>query len=248
LELGGGGLAFHVAARVGAAAGGNLRDAEGKGVGAHLGGLAGAHDDAGVGHGEAEDGDDALEVVIGDRVGRIGGDVGAVGGLEPGHADGVGPDAVHGFEVADVLHEGEDFEAVVIESKKDADPEVVNAALIGPVHGGEPPEEVGLGSGGVHFFISGQMIGFLEALEGADLAFLELAELVNGKGGDVAVDAADFALALADPVDGFDGLEDVFEALVRIGLPGHDQDPLVAPALELADFLGNLVLGEGPGV
>jgi hypothetical protein len=63
---------FGIAAGVGAAAAGNLRDAQLEGGPARFGVFARGHDDAGVRHGEAQDGDDLFEVVVRNRVRRIG--------------------------------------------------------------------------------------------------------------------------------------------------------------------------------
>jgi hypothetical protein len=74
---------------------------------------------------------------------------------------------------------------------------------------------------------------------------LELLELADGEGGEVDVDAADFAAAALDLVNGVDGLEYIVEALgPGIGLPGDQENALMAHFDEDFGLLGDFGLGE----
>ena len=133
-----------VAAGIGAAAGGGLRDADLEALVAHLGGLAGGHDDSGVRNRQAQDGDELEEVGVGDLPRRGGGEVGAGGGLQAGNADGVRAAAEALLQMMDVLQHGQHLEAPVVDAEERADAHVVDAGLHGAVHHGGAPVVVGL--------------------------------------------------------------------------------------------------------
>ena len=86
-----------VAAGVGLGGGTDLADAVFHQFVAHLGTLAGGDDDACIGHGDADDGDNLHEVLVADGVRDVLGKAEgrAFGGLDAGEADGVGTTAVH---------------------------------------------------------------------------------------------------------------------------------------------------------
>jgi hypothetical protein len=123
-------LGVGIPAGIRAAAGRNLGYAQCVGLAAHFGAFARGENDAGVGNGETQDGDDLAEILIGDRLGRVTGQLGSGGWFEAGNADGMGPDAEGFSEMLDVLHEGQDFKAPIGQTEEHADPDVVNAGFM----------------------------------------------------------------------------------------------------------------------
>ena len=95
-------------------------------------------------------------------VGRVIGHLGTDCGLEARHADRVRPHAESLFEVVDVLLHRQHLEFPVVESEKDADADVVDARLHGPVEGRDAPAIIPLGAGGVNPGVGFAMVGFLE--------------------------------------------------------------------------------------
>ncbi len=226
----------------------DLADAEGEGLAAQVGRLARAHDHAGVGHREPQDGDDLAEVDVAHRVRRLAGHVRAAGRLEARHADGVRAHAEGALELAHVLHEREDLEAPVVQAEEDADADVVDAGLHGAVHPGHAPVVIPLLAADVHCSVRGAMVRLLEELEGADATALERLEVRHREGSHVDIDAADLAVAALDLVDRGDRIEHVAEALLGVRLSGDQQDALVALVDEQLGLVADLRLRERPAL
>jgi len=162
-------FSFCIAAWVGFAAGGNLRDAEGEGVPTHIGIFAGGHDDAGIGDGQTQNGYNFAKVKVADGHGGMDGHFRAGGRFQTGDADGMRADAKFGFEMADVLHHGQYLKSPVAESEEHADSNIVDAGLHGAIHGGYSPVVINLFAGQMDLPIGLAMIGFLEKLVGSDM-------------------------------------------------------------------------------
>ena len=82
-------------------------------------------------------------------------------------------DAEKVFQMGDVLHQGQDFEPPIGQAEQDADADVVDPRLHGPVHDGNPPVEIGLLSAQMDLRVHLAVIGLLETLIGADAGFLQ---------------------------------------------------------------------------
>ena len=214
---------------------------------AHGGALAGGDDDAGVGHGDADDGHNLHEVFVVDGMGQVfgQGEGSAFGGLDAGEADGVGAAPIVFLKVAGMLHHGKDFEAVVGEAEEDTDAHIVDATFLSTVHAGEAVEVVAFwGAGGVEFGVFHGVVGFLEADIGADAFGFELGEVLHAHGSQFDVDAADGAAFLVlGGIAAADGLDHVV-GIVAGALATDEEGAFVSHAQEVESFLLNLVHGE----
>ena len=236
-----------VAAGVGLGGGADLAYAVFDQLVAHFGPLAGGDDDAGVGHGDADDGDDLHEVLVAHRVRDVLAlaEGGSFGRLDAGEGDGVGAAAVVLFQMAGMLHDGEDLETVVDESEQGADAHVVDAAFLGAVHAGEAVEVVGLGcAGGVELGVGHGVVGLLEADIGAYLLGLELGVVLDAHGSQLDVDAADAAAFLVlGGIGAADGLDHVV-GVVAGAFAADEQGALVAHAQQVEGLGLDFVEGE----
>ena len=235
-------LAFHalgiaglgVAADLDAAAGVDLRDPEGHHLAAQGGLLACRQDQAGVGHRQAQDGDQALELVIADDAGALEGRPG--GRPQPREADRVRADAVALLQEPRVGDQPEGVETPVGQADQGADADVVAAGLHGTAEAVEAVEEVALaGVGRVHAPVGLVVVGLLEDLVGADAHGLEgaVAGVVERCG--VDVHPADLAVALAGVVDRAHAFG--HEGGVVLRVLAEDEDEALVPFLLQGDHL-----------
>ena len=96
----------------------------------------------------------------------------------------------------------------------------------------------------MQLLVSLAVVGLLEELVGADLGFVKLAVVLDRRGGDVHVEAADGAVLVLDRVDGLDGLEDVLDRIVLGVLARLKEQALVAEVLERDHLVADLLLRE----
>lgn len=241
------GVLLLVAARVGLAGGAELAGAVADELVAHGGLLARTYYNAGVGHGDADDGHNLHEVLVGDGVGDVlrQGEGCAFGGFDAGEGYGVWAAAEVLLEVACVFHDSEDFEAVVHQSEEHSETHVVDAALHGAVHDGEAVEVVALGgAGGMELAVLHLVVGLLEADVGADALGLQLGEVLHAHGRQLDVDAADgAALLVLGGVGAADGLHHVVGVVAR-AFAADEQGALVAHAQQVQRLVLNLVEGQ----
>ena len=176
---------------------------------------------------------------------RPGRKVGTDGGLDARHADGMAAHTEALFQMGDVHHQGQGFVTPVIETVEQPHAHVVDARQHGAVKGRGPPVQVALGARQVHAFVGGPVIGLLEKLEGSDMPFLETAEVLHRKRGEIDIDPADIAAALARLVNGVNGVQYIVDAAAGIGLSRHHQNPLVPLAQDDPGFLKYLVPAQG---
>ena len=134
-----------VAAHAGAAAAGDLRDAQLQRRCAHLLRLAGGDDHARVGHRDADERDDLLEHFVGNAVIEIVG-VDVARRLHPRHRDGVRPHAERRLQVFGVHEQARELVGVALQAEQHAEPHVVDAGGHGAVVGLSVPGVVGLGA------------------------------------------------------------------------------------------------------
>ena len=135
----------HVAAHAGAAAAGDLRDAQLQRRCAHLLRLAGGDDHARVGHRDADERDDLLEHFVGNAVIEIVG-VDVARRLHPRHRDGVRAYAEHGFQMLRVHEKAGELVGIAFQTEQHAEPHVVDAGGHGAVVGLSVPGVAGLGA------------------------------------------------------------------------------------------------------
>ena len=205
--------------------------------------FAGGDDHAGIGHGDADAGDDLLEDVVGQAVVKdVGVDVVRV--LDARHGDGVRAHAVHRLQVLGVHEQAGKLVLILLQAEEDAQAHVVDAAGHGAVHGLGVVVVVVLGAGGVQLQVALLVVGLLEEDVGADAGLLEHAVFLDGGGRDVDVHAADGAVLVLDGVDGADALQDVLDGVVDRVLAGLDGQALVAHVLQGDDLAPHVLLAE----
>ena len=233
-----------IPAGVRAAAGRDLRDAEGERLAADVRRLARGHDDAGVRHRQPQRRHELAEVHVAHRVRRMHRDVRPGRGFEARDADRVRADAEPAFEVPNVLEQREQFEPPVEQAEQHADADVGDPRLHRPVHCRHAPVVVALPAAEVDRRIGLPVIRLLEQLVGADLPFAERPKLVVGERRHVDIHAPNLAMAVRDAVDRVHALEHVRESLPRIRFARDQQRTLVPLVDQDAHFLGDLRLRE----
>lgn len=232
-----------VAAHGRAGAAGDLGDAELEGFGADALAFAGRHDHAGVGHGHADERDDLEEEVVGHGV-LEGSRIDVVGRADARHGDRVRTDAPDGFKMLGVHEQADEVVAAEIKPEEHAETHVVDAAFHGAVVRLGVVGVVGLRSLRMQLLVGLAVVGLLEELVGADLGLVKLAIVLDRRGGDVHVEAADGAVLVLDRVDGLDGLEDVLDRIVLGVLARLKEQALVAEVLERDHLVADLLLRE----
>ena len=101
---------------------------------------------------------------------------------------------------------------------------------------------VALGARGVERLVGRLVVGLLEEDVGADARVAQAAVVLDRRGGDVHVHAADGAVAVADRVDGVDGFEDVLQRVVARVLARFERQALVTHVLERRHLAADLLL------
>jgi hypothetical protein len=149
------------------------------------------------------------------------------------------------LQVPDVLHHGQDLEPPIAQAKEDADPYIVDPRLHGPIQGGDPPVVVLLLPARVYGGIGLVVIGLLKELVCPDSGLFQFLELLHGQRGHIDVDPSDLSGAAVRGIDRLDRPEDIGEALLGIGLPCHQEDPLVALVNQYPNLPADLLLGQG---
>ena len=239
----GGTLLLLVAADGGAGAAADLRHAQRQDPLPDSLALPCGDNHARIGHGNTNQGAQLGEGIVADAVVK-GAGIDIIGVLDTGDTDGMGADAVDGFQVFGVHQQARELIAVPLQSKQYAQAHIVDAALHGPVHGFRVVVIVVLGAGGVQLLIALLVVRLLEENIGADAGLFQHPVLLHRGGGNVDVDAADIAVFVVDGIDGFDALENVFNGVVFRVLTGFDGQPLVAHVLQGDDLPGHLLLGQ----
>ena len=173
----------------------DLRTAEVEQLAAQFSGLARGEDHAHIGHRQAQDGDEPLEVGVAQRVLGLEGAVAGV--LEAREGEGVRADPEGLLQVDGVGQQRQGLETPVVEAEEHAQAHVVAARFHGPVLPVEPPQEVRLGPALVDAGVGGPVVGLLEDLIGAYAGVLDQAVSLHVQGRAVDVDAADLAAVLS---------------------------------------------------
>ena len=132
----------------------------------------------GVGHGDADAGNDLGEGIVVDAVFE-GTCVDVVSIPESWHADGVRADAESGFQMFGVHQKAREFVAVFIQAEQYAKTYIVDAAFHGPVHGLGVIIINVLRAGWMQFQVAFFMVGFLEQNVGADAGLFEQPVIVH---------------------------------------------------------------------
>ena len=234
-------LRLGVAADRRARAAAHLRDADCERTRAHRLALAGRDDHAGVGHGDADAGDDLEKGLVVDAVVK-GRGVDVVGALDARHADRVRADAVRRLQMLGVHQEPRKLVFVQFEPEQHAQPHVVDAALHGAVHRLGVVGVVVLRPGRVQALVALPVIGLLEEDVGADARVVQLFVVFHRGGGDVDIHAADRAVLVVNAVNGSDAVEDVLDRVVHGVLARLDGKALVPHVLERRHLGGDLRL------
>mmetsp|Transcript_31861 Transcript_31861/g.75662 ORF Transcript_31861/g.75662 Transcript_31861/m.75662 type:complete len:258 (-) Transcript_31861:1105-1878(-) len=155
---------------------------------AHLGRLAGAEDHPRVGHSDAQDGNQFLEVLVVHFVRRCDGHLGPICCPHARDRNCVRPCAVLGLKVVRVHEHRHHLVAVVIEPKQSADPHIVQARPHGTVVSQESVVKVRLGARKVHLLESRAVIGLLEQRVGPNhVCCLEPLHVRKGERGNLHV-------------------------------------------------------------
>ena len=221
---------LRVARQLDACAGIDLRDAELHHLASDLGRLTGGQDHACVGHGQAQDGDQAFEIAVAHHMLLI--HLDPVGGADAWEADRVRAAAKAINQVARMRDQAEHFEAPVVESKERANADIVTAGFIGTCQSVQPVGVVALmGLRGMHLAVGGVMVGLLEDLVGADARRLDRLEARVVERGGVDVDAPNLTVAILDAVDLLDRTCHELGRVVRVLTENQDQ-ALVAGLLQ----------------
>jgi hypothetical protein len=148
--------------------------------------------------------------------------------------------------VLGVPQDREDLEAVIVQAQERPDPDVAESRLERAVHAGQPPSIVGLRAGRVHRRVGLRMVRLLEHLVDARSGFFQATEIFDRHGGGVHVEDAHPRL----PVDRPQDVADVSRLCPCGVLPGHQQQPVEPPLLEMARFgdRGRRREGDPPGL
>ena len=85
------------------------------------------------------------------------------------------------------------------------------------------------------------MIGLLEELEGAYLAFFKLTEIFHGQGCEIHIDAANGASVFAHSIDSVNGIKDIAYAGTGVGLAGNEKQALMSLAQQYLGLVGNFL-------
>jgi len=236
--------AFGVAADLDAAAGIDLGHAHGDGLAPQGGRFAGGENQAGIGHRQAQDGDDAQHLVVADLPARI--DLHAGGRTQAWEGDGVRTAAVAVAQVGGVGDQTQHLEAPVVEAEQGAQADVIAARAHRSAEPGQAPAVVGLARPGrMQAGVGRVVIGLLEDLPGADACRLDRAVAGLVHRGGVDVDPADLAVAALHAVDRADALSN--EVGIVVGMLAVDQDQALVPLiLQGLDLMDEFLLIEGP--
>ena len=135
-----------VAAQLDAAAGVDLRDAEGQDLAAQRRRLAGRADQPVYGTAQPQDRHQPLEVVVADQPALV--ELHAPGRPQPREADRVRAAVVVLLQVQGVAHQAEHLEPPVVQAEQGADAHVVAARPPSPGPAVEPPEVIALARAG----------------------------------------------------------------------------------------------------
>ena len=135
-----------------------------------------------------------------------------------------------------------EFIFVKLQPEQHAEPDIVDAALHRAVHRLGMIIVIMLRSGRVQPLITLLMIGLLEKDIGSDSGFLKLPVILNRRGGDIHIHAADVAVFVMHAVDCLDALENVFNRVVDRVLAGLDGKSLMPHVLKGNDFRAHFIL------
>jgi hypothetical protein len=98
----------------------------------------------------------------------------------------------------------------------------------------------------VHLLIGGEVIGLLKKDIRSNPGILESPEFLNGQRRDLHIDTTNFSPTLSDIINGFNGIQNIIEAVFGIGLTGKEQDPFVSGSNKMAHLFRNFSLGKNP--
>lgn len=229
-----------VAAGFGACASGEVGGAEGGEAVAEVCGFAGGEDDADVGEGEAEGGDELEEgAVLEEEI--VGGLVLVISrvGSHAREGDGVLRFPAVLGEIFEVGGEGEGFLLPRGEAEEGTDADATEAAVVGAFGAVEAPEEVFLGASGVEFLINFGDVGFLVHDDAFGAVLDDFAVLVvfhrsdfDGEGGNERFEGVDAGLEVA--------VGDEFRVLA-----GDEENVAEALLMEKLCLADDLLDGEG---
>ncbi len=240
-------LAFHalptgllgVTAEFDARAGVDLRDTEFHRRTAQLGGFARRKDEAGVGHRQAQDGDEELEVLVTHQVAVA--EIDARGGTQARKADGVRTTAVAILEKNCVADQAKDIEAPICQAEESTNAKVILAHFEGAAEGVEAPQVVALERvARMHALVGLVVVRLHEDLVRPDAGRLHGAEpsVIQRRG--VDVHATDFAVSALHVVDVSNtGRDEV--GVVAWVLAEYDDEALVPLLFHRHNLLADLI-------
>ena len=211
-------LFLKIAAYAGAGAAADLGNAQLQCLLADSLALPGGDDHAGIWHSHTDEGDDLLEDLIADAVVK-GIRVDIISLLDTRHADGMWTYSMDSLQMLCVHEEAGKFIAVHLQAEEYPQAYIVNAPLLGTVHGLGMVGIVMLWPGWVQCLIGFLVVGFLEEDISADACLVEFSVVFHGGGGNVYIDTADGTVLVLDIVNGIDGLQHILDRILHRILP-----------------------------
>ena len=136
------------------------------------------------------------------------------------------------------------FITVFVQSKKNADSHIVDAALHGSVHCGSVVIVVMFRTGRVELQITFFMVSFLEQDISADAGFLQKAVIIYRCSGNVDIDAPDGSVLMLDAVNGINTVQIIIHGIVHRILACFQSQTFVPHILQRNDFPPDFFLGQ----
>lgn len=106
------------------------------------------------------------------------------------------------------------FIAVFVQSKKDTEAYVINAAGHGAIHGFGMVVVIMFGTRGVELQITFFMVRFLEEDVSTDPCITELSIILHRRCGDIHIHPADSAIFMFNPINRIDAFQYIFNGIV----------------------------------
>ena len=201
----------------------------------------GGDDDPGVWNGDPQDRDQFFKDVIAEGIGEVLG-VDVICRTDPGDADGMGANALGGFQMFRVHELSHKVIAIGAETVENAAAHVIDPAVHGAVHGFRMPCVVVFRTGGMQPLVFLFIISFLEEDVSPDPGILQFSVVFHGGGGDVHIDPADRPVFMFDGVDRFDAFQHVLDGIVDRVFPHFQCQTLVTHVLKGDHFRADLLL------
>ncbi len=152
------------------------------------------------------------------------------------------PNAKARLQVLGMHQQAHEFIHIVVKAEEHAYSHIVAAAFLGAVHGLGMPLIIALWPRGMQLEIPFPVVGLLEKDIGSDSGFLKLPVILNRRGGDIHVHAADVAVFVMHAVDCLDTLENILNRVVDRVLAGLDGKSLMPHVLKGNDFRAHFIL------